>query len=131
VNGTVYKINDQGIVWGLKEADAKKLLQDRSAWRIWDGAKTKPVTMPAPKVEVPAPEEKEAKEEAQEEIQEETQEETEETEETEEEWPDPSMSMTKAQLWEIADAYEVTYSQTTKKNVLVNLIEKAMYPDGK
>jgi hypothetical protein len=32
VNGTVYKISDQGIVTGLKDEDRKRLLANRGGW---------------------------------------------------------------------------------------------------
>lgn len=148
VNGTVYNIDKRGIVWNILEKDATKLLQNRNVWRIWDGGKTKPVTMPAPKVEIPAPkvtpiltsgsripepEVAEPKPEVKEpEVEVEIEESTVEAEsEEDEEWPDPTMTMKKSQLWEIADAYEVAYTDKTKKAALVKSIEKAMYPDGK
>lgn len=145
VNGTVYEIDARGVVRDVKKEDAEKLLKNSKVWRIYnekqpvkraqsEKAPEKPEPPPEdPEVsqepeEAPA-EAPEAPEEASEDSNEEDGEEPEEA--SGDEYPDPDMRMNKAKLQEIADAYEVEYSSSTTKLELVDLINEAMYPDGK
>lgn len=108
VNGTQYDVSADGVVAGVSDADAKKLMAMPLAWK-------KVVARKAVEMPLPAPEEAEVAALAA----------TLESEGIE--WPDPEESMDLDYLQKMADAYEVKYAAKTSKKTLVQAIKKAMY----
>lgn len=163
VNGTLYQIDQEGIVRGVPEADAAKLLQNK-AWMEFDpeaAAKREErrqalreefkgqsggiqlVTKQGELVDPKAINEAQAKKEAQEALNDfptmkseepaapppQEAEPVKEASPAADEWPDPDMSMTKAYLQDMANAYGLSFAPGTKKQDLVNMIMTAMYDE--
>lgn len=128
INGTRYEIDAAGIISGIKEADAAKLIRN-PAWSTTDGTEPK---APKPKDEptepsmasaVIAAEERKLIPDpppADEGVSE---------DETSDEWPDPTEDMDIEYLRQMADAYEVSYSGRTGAKTLVKKIRAEMYGD--
>lgn len=149
VNGTVYKIDADGVAKDVAPQDAAKLRLCGNGWEEdkTGGAKAVPKVKPGKISKVPdiappivnpplldkpklfggrLPEDEpvpETKTET------ETDPETTETTETEEEIEAPSMRMTKAELHALADQYEVKYEPETTKRELLELLESAMFEE--
>lgn len=143
VNGTVYKIDSDGVAKDVAPQDAAKLLLCGNGWEEDKkvGAKGKPAGKPGKTAKVPdiappivnpplldkpklfggrLPEEEAP-----------TAPDPEPTEPPvpEEEIEAPSMRMTKAELHALADQYEVTYTDATTKRELLALLEEAMFEE--
>jgi len=136
VDGTVYDLDEQGVVRGMKKEHAEKLLQNRQVWRIFterkpvEGKKSKKAAeaQKAPeKVESPS-EAPEVSEEPLEALTDDSGD-SEGDSGSEDEWPDPEDSMPIEYLREMAEAYEVKFTERTSAATLVKRIKKAMYPD--
>lgn len=135
VNGTRYHIGADGVARDVQDEDAKKLLQN-DAWSVYTqrspvpGKAVEKPSMPAPEPPQAAPKpEKDPEPPAEPEEALEPSEAPEEPESEEPEWPDPDMSMTKAYLQEMADAYDVEYDAKVTKQDLIDAILAVMYPD--
>jgi hypothetical protein len=146
-NGTHYEVGPDGIVEVTDANDAKRLRASKDWLPVKNKAddaensgKTPEAKKPQPKKPAPPtapPAEPEAAEEAAEAEPEPVEEEPGEKAVDEEpageaegeanEWPDPTMDMSKAELQEIADAYEVEYDNKTNKQGLVDAIMHKMY----
>jgi len=133
IDGHDYKCDEQGIIRGIPEADAKQLVERRSTtWRYYTERKPVvaiPINLVAPvlplpedlkkipEVEVPkVVAEVKTAEKVEEKIPEEGQ-----------DWPDPQTSMNIEYLQQMAQAYQVKYNLNTSKATLVKKIMAAMY----
>ncbi len=137
VNGTEYQIGPEGLCRGVSAADAAKMLQNKEAWREWDG---KPVSTRKAQIALGAvglitatgevlqrasePEPEVAKEAEPDPVAL-----WKEPEGETEEWPDPVDSMPIEFLRHMADAHEVPYTKKTTVKDLVAKCMAAMYPD--
>jgi len=111
VDGTVYRIGEDGVARGVAEKDAAVLAQNKSAWRILKTSVNVVERKPARSAKVqeveisPMPMEIDP-----------------------EEWPDPTEEMDLEYLQRMADAYQVSYVARTTKARLIRDIMQAMYP---
>lgn len=148
VNGTHYKLGQDGVA-DVAKKDAERLLTGPD-WSVYKPAKTAKKAGPQkaaqkppdgePKVPPPDPA-SEAPQEPENEPQEDPAGEGEgepageapqgtedgSGEEDPNAWPDPDMSMTKAYLQEMADAYEVESNEAMTKKDLIEAIKEKMY----
>jgi hypothetical protein len=128
VNGHTYPIDGDGVVRGVQQPDATKLLQNTEAWRQFNGKAPKgpaaapqgkiallgqdglPIAVPPPPPPPPAvsPDQYVVPEDG--------------------DWPDPTEEMPMEYLREMAAAYQVKYNGLTAKKTLIKKIMIEMYP---
>lgn len=142
IEGKDYKCDEQGIIRGMPEADAKKLVERRnSPWRYYTERKpvakapgpvapVAPVASPSPLIppveHVPeVPKVPEVKVEAKPEVP--APSEAEKIPAPGEDWPDPDEKMSLGYLQKMAQAYNVKFNKTMSKAVLTKKIMAAMY----
>lgn len=132
IEGREYKLDENGIFWGMPDEDARQLCERRGTpWRYY--TERKPVTAaPLPVAPVALPPEPPPPVVPSEPVK--------AVEPTEgvgatvekipgegEEWPDPVMSMSLEYLHKMAQAYQVKFSKNTPKPTLIKKITAAMY----
>jgi len=133
IDGREYQCDQEGVIRGIPEADAKQLLDRRNGpWRLF--TERKPVSASVPEIVppslppvpsvAPAP------------VPEPVAQSSEVPEATAvvekipgpgEEWPDPTTDMSIEYLQKMADAYQVKYSKNTSKKELVKRLAATMY----
>lgn len=152
VNGTAYEIDSKGVARGVKDADALKLLADRTSWRKVitrapappappaQAPVSAPPSAPAESAPPPAPPEPVSAEQAPASAEASQPDAFAAVEEQEVpaiapedmpdagEWPEPTEDMDMDYLKQMAKAYGINPAKRGKKQ-LVSMIKKAMYGD--
>lgn len=141
-NGVHYKVDSDGIIEVEDADDAKRLMAspDCVPYKAPQKAQKTPQAAPKPQPKPAPPKEPKAPEPAVEAVSPEPEpdddgetglldEEGQDAGDQGEapEWPDPDMSMTKAYLQEMADAYEVEHNPAMTKKDLIEAIMEKMY----
>jgi|PlaIllAssembly_1097288.scaffolds.fasta_scaffold194083_1 hypothetical protein len=132
IDGRAYKLDGDGIVRGMPEADAKQLVERPSSpWRYL--TERKPVTSPlpvAPSMPPPSPPKPDLPPPP---VLEKPVERGKVAAGVEripgpgEDWPDPVATMSVGYLHKMAQAYQVKFDKKTSKAVLIKKIMAAMY----